>query len=100
MLLNFNGKNPNSIVVLDNCAIYHANDIAELLREVGVMVHFLPSDYNPIKEAFSKVKMVLKCMESTLHIGIVDLQTCIATAIASITPDDCQQYIKSCQIYG
>ena len=43
MLMNFNGRNPNSIVILDNCAIYH---IAELLREVGVMVHFLPP-YSP-----------------------------------------------------
>ena len=66
MLMNFNGRNPNSIVILDNCAIHHANDIAQLLREVGVMVYFLPPyspDYNPIEEAFSKVKMVLKCME-------------------------------------
>ena len=103
MLMNFNGRNPNSIVILDNCAIHHANDIAGLLREVGVMVHFLPPyspDYNPIEEAFSKIKMVLKCMESTLHSGIVDLQMCIAAAIASITPDDCQQYINHCQIYG
>ena len=103
MLMNFNSRNPNSIVILDNCAIRHANDIAGLLREVGVMVHFLPPyspDYNPIEEAFSKIKMVLKCIESTLHSGIVDLQTCIAAAIASITPDDCQQYINHCQIYG
>ena len=103
MLMNFNARNPNSIIILDNCAIHHANDIAELLGEVGVMVHFLPPyspDYNPIEEAFSKVKMVLKSLESTLHSGIVDLQTCIAAAIASITPDDCQQYINHCQIYG
>ena len=97
MLMNFNGRNPNSIVILDNCAIHHANDIAELLREAGVMVHFLPPyspDYNPIDEAFSKVEMFLKCMESTSHSGIVDLQICIAAAIASITPGDCQQYIN------
>ena len=74
--MKFNGRNPNSIVILDNCVIHNANDIAELLREVGVMVHFLPPyspNYKCIEEAFSKVKMVLKCMESTLHNGIVDL---------------------------
>ena len=39
-------------------------------------------------------------MENTLHNGIVDLQTCIATAIASITPDDVNNtYIIHCQIY-
>lgn len=103
MLMNFNGRNPNSIIILDNCSVHHANGIAGLLREVRVMVHFLPPyspDYNPIEEAFSKIKMVLKCMESTLNSGVVDLQACIAAAIASITPDDCQQYINHCQIYG
>ncbi|XP_065908973.1 uncharacterized protein [Dysidea avara] len=103
MLMNFNGTNPNSIVIMDNCAIHHCSDVTGLLREVGVMVHFLPPyspDYNPIEEAFSKVKTVLKCMESTLHSGVVDLETCIAAAIASVTPDDCQQYVHHCQIYG
>lgn len=103
MLMNFNGRNPNSIVILDNCAIHHANNVTGLLRDIGVMVHFLPPyspDYNPIEEAFSKVKMVLKSMESILHTGIVDLETCIAAAMASITPDDCQQYVRHCQIYG
>ena len=37
--------------------------------------------------------------ESTLHSDIVDLQTCIAAVIASITPNDCQQCINHCQIY-
>ena len=31
LLINFNGGNPNSIVILDNCAIHHANDIAGIL---------------------------------------------------------------------
>ena len=94
MLMNFNGTNPNSIVIMDNCAIHHCSDVTGLLREVGVMVHFLPPyspDYNPKEEAFSKVKTILKCMESTLHSGVVDLETCIAAAIAFVTPDDCQQ---------
>lgn len=44
MLMNFNGRNPNSIVILDNCAIHHANDAAGLQREVGVMVHSYSPD--------------------------------------------------------
>jgi len=100
--MNSNGTNPKSIVIMDNCSIHHRSDVVGLLREVGVMVHFLPPyspDYNPIEEAFSKVKTVLKCMESTLYSGVVDMETCIAASIASITPDDCQQYVHHCKIY-
>ena len=52
-----------------------------------------------IEEPFSKVIIVLKCIKSTLHSDIVDLQTCMAAVIASITPNDCQQCINHCQIY-
>ena len=101
LLMNFNGSNPNSIVFLDNCAVHHANDIAGILREVGVIFHYLPPyspDYNPIEEAFSKIKAIITCMEATLHSGIADIQTCMAAAIASITPGDCKQYTDHCHI--
>ena len=34
MLMNFNGTNLNSIVIMDNCAIHHCSDVTGLLREV------------------------------------------------------------------
>ena len=102
-LMEFNGVNSHSVIILDNCAIHHVEDVVQLFNEVGVMVHFLPPyspDYNPIEEAFSKVKTVLKCMQDSMHSTLIDLETCIAAAIASISSDDCQQYVRHCQIYG
>ena len=63
-LMPFDGKNPHSVVVLDNCSIHHIPQIIEMLQEVGALVHFLPPyspDYNP---AFSEVKSNLKAMDT------------------------------------
>ena len=53
----FNGTNPSSVVVMDNCTIHHVPDIVQMIEEVGAVVHFLPPyspDFNPIELAFSK----------------------------------------------
>ena len=55
----FNGVNPHSIVILDNASIHHVQGIVEMINEVGALVLFLPPyspDFNPIEEAFSKLK--------------------------------------------
>lgn len=55
-LMPFNGKNPNSIVILDYCPIYHVAPVTELIRSVGAMVHYLPPyspDYNPNCEIYN-----------------------------------------------
>lgn len=65
-LMTFNGSNPHSIVVMDNCSIHHVHGIAKMIHQAGALVIFLPHyspDYNPIEEAFSKVKATLKLMD-------------------------------------
>ena len=62
----FDGTNPHSVVVLDNCSIHHCADVEATLRDIGVLVHYLPPyspDLNPIEEAFSEVKTKLKRIE-------------------------------------
>ena len=58
-LMPFNGINPHSIVVLDNCSIHHVDHLVNLTESMGVLVLFLPPyspDMMPIESAFSKVK--------------------------------------------
>ena len=60
-LMPFDGVNPHSVVVLDNYTIHHITEVKSMLEEIGVLVHFLPPyspDFNPIEEAFSKVKTI------------------------------------------
>ena len=63
-LMSFNGTNP---VIMDNCSIHHVDSVADTFEEIGVIVHYLPPyspDYNPIEFLFSKVKSLIRKMES------------------------------------
>ena len=40
-LMTFDGVNPHSVVVMDNYSIHHVDGIAEMVHEVGALVHFL-----------------------------------------------------------
>ena len=59
-LMPFNGYNhPNRQL----CFIHHFPGVIEMIQE---LVHFLPPycpDFNPIEEAFSKVKTTLRTMD-------------------------------------
>lgn len=66
----FDGQYPNSIVILDNCSIHHVLGVTSMITQVGALVHFLlpySFDLNLIEESFSKVKSLLKNMETTFH---------------------------------
>ena len=55
----FDGKNPHSVVIMDNCVIHHGDEVVKMIHEIGALVHFLPPyspDYAPVEEAFSKVR--------------------------------------------
>ena len=100
-LLPFDRQNPHSVVVMDNCAVHHVQEIVAMIEQVGVVVHFLPTyslDLNPIEEAFSKVESKLKHVEKTM--GIDDIETLALAAFSSITQEDCLGWISHCKIYG
>jgi transposase len=51
------------IVVMDNLQVHKSNRVRELIEGRGCSLVFLPSyspDFNPIEEAFSKVKAILR----------------------------------------
>jgi transposase len=98
-LLPFNGVNPHSVVVLDNCAIHHCTEVVATLREMEVLVHFLPPyspDFNPIEEVFSKVKTELKSIDPE----ILDTETAVLASFTTITPQDCRGWISHSGIYN
>ena len=68
----FNCVNPHSVVILDNASVHHVPEVVQSIEEIGALVLFLPPyspDYNPIEEAFSKVKTTLRSYDSmhTMH---------------------------------
>ena len=57
-LMPFNGKNPYSVVILDNCSVHHVAYVTKLVRDIGAILHYLPPyspDFNLIEWCFSKV---------------------------------------------
>ena len=94
-LMPFDGYNPHSVVILDNCSIHHMEETVRMIEEIGAIVHFLPPyspDFNPIEEAFSKVKATLKLLDQEADMG-EDPQNLVLSAFTSITPEDCQSWI-------
>ena len=99
-LLPYNGHNPHSVIILDNCSIHYCQDALHMIQEVGALVHFLPPyspDYNPIEEAFSKLKSSMKTMEQEAQ--VMDIDTVILSAFTTITPSDCIGWINDSEIY-
>lgn len=93
-------KKTHSVVIMDNCIIHHGHEVVKMIREMGAVVHVLPPyspDYAPVEEAFSKVKSQLKAMESEAE--VLDLEILLLAAFSSITPENCQQWIKNAGIY-
>lgn len=100
-LMPFDGHNPHSIVVMDNCSIHHLDEIVDMIHEVGALVHFLPPyspDFNPIENMFSKLKGEVKAIEYQFEPS-TDIDTVLLTALSSITTQDCINWIEACGLY-
>ncbi len=101
ILQPFDGCNPHSVVIMDNCSIHHVREIAEIIDQVGAILLFLPPyspDLNPIELAFSKVKTVIKELETSM--ASADLNTVMLSAFATISKEDCRGWISQTGIYS
>ena len=101
-VMPFNGYNPRSVLIMDNCAIHHTNENAELLRQTGMLIHWLPPyspDMNPIEEAFSKAKAIMKTMEYEME-TLEDIETIVYSAFCTITSQDCEEWIRESGVYN
>ena len=99
-LMPFNGENPNSVVLLDNCSVHHVEGVVEPMQEMGTIVHFLPPyspDLTPIELLFSKVKSLIHAMEMEMN-ALNDIDTIALAAFSCITSDDCKSWIST--IFG
>ena len=96
----FDGYNPHSVVILDNASVHHVPEVSKAIENMGAIVHYLPPyspDYNPIEELFSKVKTIMKQVDKLAENGI---DIVALSAFATITQQDCRNWIKSVSIYG
>ena len=94
-MMPFNGSNPRSVIIMDNCSVHHVAEVSHLLYQVGVLVLFLPPyspDLNPAEEAFSFVKTYLKKHDVMLQSN-APVSAVLQGAFDSITEDQCNSWI-------
>lgn len=87
---------PDQVVVWDKATPHHRPTIQTLVQSVGCSVIFLPGyspDFNPIEEAFSKIKAFLKAKAARTR---DTLQTAIAQAIATVSKLDIFGWFNYC----
>ena len=84
------------IVIMDNLSVHRSKGVRELIEEKGCQLWLLPSyspDFNPIEEAFSKAKNLLrKARARTLKA----LFEATAEAIRAVSARDARGYFRHC----
>ena len=84
------------VVVLDKLGAHRPKRIRELVEERGAELVFLPSyspDLNPIEEAFSKIKNILRKVGARTHEALVEA---MSGALSAITPWDAAGWFDHC----
>ena len=87
---------PGQIVVADNLSAHHSDRARAAIEARGAHFWHLPPyspDFNPIEEAFSKVKQSLRRSQACTD---DDLRTATWTAFAAITPADATGWFTHC----
>ena len=84
---------PGDIVVMDNLSSHKSKAVREAIRAAGAKLFFLPPyspDLNPIEQAFSKLKTLLKENARTIE----QIEKCIAKLIKLIDQEECRNYFR------
>lgn len=84
------------IVIMDNLSVHKSRWVRELIEERGCQLWLLPSyspDFNPIEEAFSKVKNLLRKASARTLKALFDAT---GEAIRVISGEDARGYFGHC----
>ena len=82
------------IVVLDNLSAHKSERTRRLIEGRGCQLIFLPPyspDFNPIEEAFSKVKGALRKVQARTREALIEA---LGVAISAVTPKDARGFFE------
>jgi transposase len=87
---------PGDVVVLDNLPAHKVAGVGVLIEAHGAQLLYLPPDspdFNPIEQAWSKIKELLRAAKArTLPL----LDDAVTAALATITPDNAVGWFRHC----
>ena len=84
------------VVVMDNLSSHKGSRVRDLIEEEGCELIYLPSyspDFNPIEQAFSKLKGYLREACARSHEMLVDV---IGEALARISASEVENFYNHC----
>jgi transposase len=84
------------VVVLDGLGAHRPQRIRELIEERGAELVFLPSyspDLNPIEQAFSKIKNILRKLAARTHEALLEA---MREALSKVTAGDAAGWFDHC----
>ena len=86
---------PGEIVIMDNLPAHRRPAIRAAIEAAGAVLRHLPPyspDFNPIENAFAKLKALLRKAATR---NIDDLWDAIRDALPAFTPTECANYFKA-----
>jgi transposase len=87
---------PGDVVVLDNLAVHKQPEVRTAIEAVGAHIRFLPPyspDFNPIEQAFAKLKALLRAARPRTFDRVATL---VAEALQLFTAGECANYVRHC----
>ena len=87
---------PGQVVVMDNLSAHKGERVRELIEERGCELMYLPPyspDFNPIEEAFAKIKGILRKSEARRRKALIDA---IGQAISAVSVRDARSFFEHC----
>jgi len=84
------------VVVMDNLGAHQPKKGRELIEERGAELVFVPSyspDLNPIEQAFSKIKNILRKLGARTHEALLEA---MEEALSKVTPAEAAGWFNHC----
>jgi transposase len=84
------------VVVMDNLSAHKGERVKELIEQRGCQLIYLPSyspDFNPIEEAFSKIKRLVRKAEARTREALVEA---IGSALSAVSSKDARSFFEHC----
>jgi transposase len=86
---------PGDVVVMDNLAVHKIQGVEQALASVGAQLWYLPPyspDLNPIEQAWSKVKSVIRSLCPSSYRRLV---RAIGEGLRRIDPNESKNYFRN-----
>jgi transposase len=87
---------PGQVVIMDNLAAHKVAGVRSLIEARGAQFLYLPPyspDFNPIEQAWSKIKEFLRAAKTRL---LDALEAAITHALTAVTSDNAVAWFRHC----